>query len=70
MYHIGTPGLLPDMPTPAAMSNVGVEFIKKCLVKDPNVRDSAAELLEEEFCVVSKEELEVLEEWVMMSIAA
>jgi len=48
MYNIAQ-GNTPQMPTKEQMSDVGMDFLKKCFDRDPCKRASAAELLQHEW---------------------
>ena len=66
MYQIGSPDLFPIFPSLDQLSPLGIEFIKRCLTKDANVRESALELLQSEFCMVPEEDLKALENWIIL----
>ena len=44
MYHVAA-GQIPLFPTTDEVSDAGMEFLKRCLVQDPNKRSTAVELL-------------------------
>lgn len=44
MYHVVTGH--PPLPDASQLSNSGIDFLKKCFVRDPNKRPSAEELLQ------------------------
>ncbi|GME87421.1 hypothetical protein B5S28_g2029 [[Candida] boidinii] len=46
MYHIAS-GHLPQFPSSEQLSPLGLEFLAKCLVTDPNKRSTAVELLQD-----------------------
>ena len=46
MYHIAA-SHLPTLPTPEQMSDLGQDFLLRCFERDPCVRPSAVELLED-----------------------
>jgi len=37
------------MPTPDQLSDLGIDFLKKCFERDPRTRPSAAELLQHDW---------------------
>lgn len=48
MYNIAQ-GNPPSPPTPDQLSPQGIDFVKKCFIRDPRLRASAAELLQHEW---------------------
>ena len=46
MYHIAA-SHLPTLPTPEQISDLGQDFLRRCFERDPSIRPSAAELLED-----------------------
>jgi mitogen-activated protein kinase kinase kinase len=46
MYHIAA-SHLPTLPTPEQMSDLGQDFLLRCFERDPSMRPSAVELLED-----------------------
>ena len=46
MYHIAA-SHLPTLPTPEQMSDLGQDFLLRCFERNPSVRPSAKELLED-----------------------
>jgi serine/threonine protein kinase len=48
MWNIAA-GLPPQLPTPDQLSNLGIDFLKKCFDRDSSVRPSAAELLQHDW---------------------
>jgi mitogen-activated protein kinase kinase kinase len=46
MYHIAA-SHLPTLPTPEQMSDLGQDFLLRCFERDPSLRPSALELLED-----------------------
>ncbi|SRR6266404_2133538 len=46
MYHIGVATQHPPLPEPDQLSELGINFIKECLVVDPTKRPSAFELMD------------------------
>lgn len=45
MFHIGVATQHPPLPEPGQLSELGINFIKRCLTIDPATRPSAIELL-------------------------
>ncbi|CCX13105.1 Similar to MAP kinase kinase kinase wis4; acc. no. O14299 [Pyronema omphalodes CBS 100304] len=48
MWNIAA-GHPPQLPTPDQLSDLGIDFLKKCFERDPKVRPSAAELLQHDW---------------------
>ncbi|KAA8908446.1 hypothetical protein FN846DRAFT_898539 [Sphaerosporella brunnea] len=48
MWNIAA-GHPPQLPTPDQLSDMGIDFLKRCFEHDPKVRPSAAELLQHEW---------------------
>ena len=46
MYHIAA-SHLPTLPTPEQMSDLGQDFLLRCFERDPSLRPTAPELLED-----------------------
>jgi len=46
MYHIAA-SHLPTLPTPEQISDLGQDFLLRCFERDPSVRPTAFELLED-----------------------
>ena len=46
MFHIGVATQHPPLPEPSQLSELGIDFIRKCLTIDPMQRPTAAELME------------------------
>ena len=46
MFHIGVATQHPPLPEPGQLSELGIDFIRKCLTIDPMQRPTAAELME------------------------
>lgn len=46
MFHIGVARQHPPLPEPGQLSNLGIDFIRQCLILDPVTRPSAVELLD------------------------
>jgi mitogen-activated protein kinase kinase kinase len=46
MYHIAA-SHLPTLPTPEQMSDLGQDFLLRCFERNPSLRPSAKELLED-----------------------
>ena len=45
MFHIGVATQHPPLPEPGQLSELGINFIKQCLIIDPMKRPSAEELM-------------------------
>lgn len=58
MYNIAQ-GNPPQMPSPDQLSPQGVDFIKKCFIRDPKKRASAPELLQHEWIVAIKNQVSI-----------
>lgn len=56
MYNIAQ-GNSPSMPTAEQMSEVGLDFVRKCFERDPSKRISAAELLQHEWILTIRSQL-------------
>jgi len=48
MWNIAA-GHPPQLPTPDQLSNLGIDFLKKCFERDSSIRPSAAELLQHDW---------------------
>jgi mitogen-activated protein kinase kinase kinase len=48
MYNIAQ-GNPPQLPTPDQLSPEGIDFLKKCFIRDPRARATAVELLQHEW---------------------
>lgn len=46
MFHIGVARQHPPLPEPGQLSNLGIDFIRQCLILDPVTRPTAIELLD------------------------
>ena len=46
MFHIGMAQQHPPLPEPGQLSDLGIDFIRQCLILDPYERPSAAEMRE------------------------
>lgn len=60
MYNIAQ-GHSPQMPTPEQMSDVGLDFLRRCFERDPVRRASAAELLQHEWILSIRSQLSLPE---------
>ncbi|PWN34058.1 uncharacterized protein FA14DRAFT_148229 [Meira miltonrushii] len=49
MFHIGMAQQHPPLPEPGQLSDLGIDFIRNCLVIDPYERPSAAEMREHDW---------------------
>jgi mitogen-activated protein kinase kinase kinase len=58
MYNIAQ-GNPPQLPSPDQLSVHGIDFLKKCFVRDPKKRASAAELLQNEWIVAIKSQVSI-----------
>ncbi|KAG6891390.1 hypothetical protein C0992_007613 [Termitomyces sp. T32_za158] len=57
MFHIGVATQHPPLPEPGQLSEVGISFIKQCLIIDPMKRPTASELLQHRWMVDFREVL-------------
>lgn len=46
MFHIGVATQHPPLPEPGQLSELGINFLKQCLIIDPMKRPTAAELMD------------------------
>jgi mitogen-activated protein kinase kinase kinase len=58
MYNIAQ-GNPPQLPSYEQLSPEGIDFLKKCFIKDPKKRASAAELLQHEWIVHIKSQVAI-----------
>jgi mitogen-activated protein kinase kinase kinase len=58
MYNIAQ-GNPPQLPSPDQLSPQGIDFLKKCFVRDSKLRASAAELLQHEWIVAIKSQVSI-----------
>jgi mitogen-activated protein kinase kinase kinase len=58
MYNIAQ-GNPPQLPSPDQLSPEGVDFLKKCFIRDPKKRASAAELLQHEWILAIKSQVAI-----------
>lgn len=58
MYNIAQ-GNPPQLPSYDQLSPEGIDFLKKCFIKDPKKRASAAELLQHEWIVAIKSQVAI-----------
>jgi mitogen-activated protein kinase kinase kinase len=58
MYNIAQ-GNPPQLPSPDQLSPQGIDFLKKCFVRDPKLRASAAELLQHEWILAIKSQVSI-----------
>lgn len=58
MYNIAQ-GNPPQMPSYDQLSPQGIDFLKKCFVRDPKKRASATELLQHEWIIVIKSQVSI-----------
>lgn len=56
MYKIAQ-GNQPHLPTPNQLSDMGIDFIKRCFETDPSKRPSAVELLQHEWIVTIRQQV-------------
>ncbi|KAL3428041.1 hypothetical protein PVAG01_01550 [Phlyctema vagabunda] len=56
MYNIAQ-GNPPQLPSPDQLSPQGIDFLKKCFVRDPKFRASAAELLQHEWIMAIRSQV-------------
>jgi mitogen-activated protein kinase kinase kinase len=56
MYNIAQ-GNPPQLPTPDQLSPQGIDFLKRCFVRDSKKRDTAVELLEHEWIMAIRNQI-------------
>lgn len=56
MFNIAQ-GNLPQLPSKEQLSDTGIDFLKKCLDKDPAKRPSATELLQHDWIMTLRNQL-------------
>jgi mitogen-activated protein kinase kinase kinase len=56
MYHIAQ-GDPPQLPGKEQLSEIGIDFLKKCFERDPSKRASAVELLQHEWIMLLRAQL-------------
>lgn len=56
MYNIAQ-GNAPQLPTPDQLSEQGIDFLKKCFIRDPIRRSSACELLQHDWIMAIKSQV-------------
>lgn len=57
MFHIGVATQHPPLPEPGQLSEVGINFIKKCLIIDATLRPTATELMNHPWMIEFRETL-------------
>lgn len=57
MFHIGIATQHPPLPEKGQLSDLGIDFVEKCLDIDPMKRPTAAELMEHEWIVQFSQEI-------------
>ncbi|KAI0651546.1 kinase [Trametes meyenii] len=62
MFHIGVATQHPPLPEPAQLSEMGIDFIRQCLMIDPMSRPSAVELMNHPWMLDFREKLRSYEE--------
>ncbi|TCD70635.1 Suppressor of Sensor Kinase (SLN1) [Steccherinum ochraceum] len=62
MFRIGVATQHPPLPEPGQLSELGIDFIKQCLIIDPSTRPSALELMDHPWMVDFSEALRSYEE--------
>lgn len=62
MFRIGVATQHPPLPEPGQLSELGIDFIRQCLIIDPMARPSAMELMEHPWMVEFAEALRTYEE--------
>jgi mitogen-activated protein kinase kinase kinase len=62
MFHIGVATQHPPLPEPGQLSELGISFIKECLIIDPMKRPMAIELMDHLWMVEFREALARYEE--------
>ena len=58
MYNIAQ-GNPPQLPSPDQLSAQGIDFLKKCFVRDPKNRATAVELLQHEWILAIKSQVDI-----------
>jgi mitogen-activated protein kinase kinase kinase len=58
MYNIAQ-GNPPQLPTPEQLSPSGIDFLRKCFVRDSRYRASAAELLQHEWIMAIRTQVSI-----------
>lgn len=58
MYNIAQ-GNPPQLPSTDQLSSRGIDFLKKCFIRDPRTRASAPELLQHEWITTIKSQLSI-----------
>ena len=58
MYHIAQ-GDPPQLPSKEQLSDTGIDFLKKCFDRDPNKRASAVELLQHEWILNIRSQMDL-----------
>jgi mitogen-activated protein kinase kinase kinase len=62
MFHIGVATHHPPLPEPSQLSEMGINFIKQCLIIDPMRRPTALELMDHPWMLEFREALLSYEE--------
>ncbi|PIL30970.1 transporter [Ganoderma sinense ZZ0214-1] len=58
MFHIGVATQHPPLPDPGQLSDMGIDFIRQCLMIDPMSRPTAIELMDHPWMLDFREKLE------------
>lgn len=58
MFHIGVATQHPPLPDPGQLSDMGIDFIRQCLMIDPMSRPTAVELMDHPWMLDFREKLE------------
>ncbi|TBU34931.1 kinase [Dichomitus squalens] len=58
MFHIGVATQHPPLPEPGQLSEMGIDFIRRCLTIDPLARPTAIELMDHPWMLDFREKLE------------
>nr|QDK64591.1 putative Ssk2 [Ganoderma lucidum] len=58
MFHIGVATQHPPLPDPGQLSDMGIDFIRQCLMIDPVARPTAVELMDHPWMLDFREKLE------------
>lgn len=58
-FHIGVSGQPPQLPSTNELSELGIDFIRQCLIIDPKKRPTVDELLEHPWIEKFREEIEL-----------
>ena len=62
MYHIGVATQHPPLPEPDQLSELGINFVRECLIVDPTQRPSAFELMDHPWMLDFRKALQTYDE--------